>query len=196
MEKPEFICLSEHWMKEIVISIPGYVIGDSYCRKKHRNGGVFVKSALVFSNMSHLVDNLNSELLFECGAVKYTIASNDFIVLSVYRSPVGCFNGFLENLDNLLYTLTNQMSRPTIILAGDFNCNLLKDGHDKKQFLQMLQSYYMKPMVNTPTRVTAGTETLLDNIFSDYNEVNTNTTVFDPALSDHSAIVSIFHVHE
>ena len=195
LEKPDFICVCEHWMKELVVTIPGYVVGDYFCRKYHRNGGVviFVKKTIQLTNVPHTVQNLslNSELEFEYAAVMFSVSVNDFILLSVYRSPTGCFNTFLGKLDSLIYTIINQASRPTVILTGDFNTDLLKDGHHQRHLLQMLHSYHMTPLITTPTRVSTSSKTLIDNVFTDYNAVNTSNLVFDPAPRSLSNILNI-----
>jgi hypothetical protein len=196
-ENPDFICICEHWLRNITVTIPGYVLGDSFCRKKRIHGGVviFVKRNIQFCNVSSNIEQLNDEQTFECSAVKYVIEDQIFIVLILYRSPTGCFESFIEKLENLLFTLTNHSKRPNIILTGDLNCNLLKDGQEQKQLLSVFQRFNMKPLVNTPTRITMYSKTLLDNVFTDQGEENTNTTVFDTGLSDHLAIVSTFKVH-
>lgn len=58
----------------------------------------------------------------------------------------------------------------------------------------MLNVFNLTPLVNTPTRVTATSKTLLDNVFTDYTVINIDTRVLDPALSDHLAIMSSFRI--
>ena len=53
------------------------------------------------------------------------------------------------------------------IIIGDFNIDLLKCKTSKisQDFLLSLQSYYLIPTVDKPTRVYRASATLIDNIF-------------------------------
>jgi endonuclease/exonuclease/phosphatase (EEP) superfamily protein YafD len=195
-ENPDFICISEHWMREVCVKLPGYEIGDAFCRKTRMHGGVaiFVKTPLAYNNVSFNMESFNEELTFECSAVKYMLENQTYIILILYRSPMGCFKSFIEKLDSLLFVLTDHPKRPTIILTGDLNCNLLIDGNEQTQLRQVFLSYDMKPLVKTPTRITESSRTLLDNVFTNHCEQDVSTTVFNTALSDHLAIMSTFTV--
>ena len=55
-----------------------------------------------------------------------------------------------------------------IYLAGDFNINLLNtDKHvPTSDYLEMLYTYNMYPLINKPTRVKQNSASLIDNIFT------------------------------
>ena len=57
-----------------------------------------------------------------------------------------------------------------IILMGDFNINLLNYDSDKDTtyFVDTMYASSFYPTINTPTRITATSKTLIDNIF--YND--------------------------
>ena len=74
-----------------------------------------------------------------------------------------------------------------IILMGDFNINLLNYDSDKDTtyFVDTMYASSFYPTINTPTRITATSKTLIDNIFyNDFNEkiVAGNKTT---SISDH-----------
>ena len=74
-----------------------------------------------------------------------------------------------------------------IILMGDFNINLLNYDSDKDTtyFVDTMYASSFYPTINTPTRVTATSKTLIDNIFyNDFTEkiVAGNITT---SISDH-----------
>ena len=74
-----------------------------------------------------------------------------------------------------------------IILMGDFNINLLNYDSDKDTtyFVDTMYASSFYPTINTPTRITATSKTLIDNIFyNDFTEkiVAGNITT---SISDH-----------
>ena len=74
-----------------------------------------------------------------------------------------------------------------IILMGDFNINLLNFDSDKDTtyFVDTMYASSFYPTINTPTRITATSKTLIDNIFyNDFTEkiVAGNITT---SISDH-----------
>ena len=69
---------------------------------------------------------------------------------------------------------------------GDHNINLLNcDGKNTANFLDPTFSYSYLPFINTPTRVTGHSKTLIDNIF--YNKPMLNITAgnISSVISDH-----------
>ena len=78
---------------------------------------------------------------------------------------------------------------------GDYNFDLLKnDMHiPTSNFLELMYSCSFLPLIHKPTRVTKTTATLIDNIFTNDLQVNTNTMngILLANLSDH---FPIFHV--
>ena len=79
-------------------------------------------------------------------------------------------------------------------LLGDYNVDLLNvDKHSlTSEFLEHLYTYFCYPIINTPTRVSNNSATLIDNIFS--NSI-INNKLFDGILytdiSDHFPIFII-----
>ena len=63
------------------------------------------------------------------------------------------------------------LEKKEIILMGDFNINLLHSDVDKEtsNFMDNIYSNSFFPTINLPTRITASSKTLIDNIF--YNDV-------------------------
>jgi endonuclease/exonuclease/phosphatase family metal-dependent hydrolase len=82
-------------------------------------------------------------------------------------------------------------------LMGDFNIDLLKSEYCDYagQFTEQLftSSYY--PIITKPTRITADTATLIDNIFTNnienYIDSSLNGIIFSD-ISDHLPIVYIY----
>ena len=76
---------------------------------------------------------------------------------------------------------------------GDFNGNLLNyEKHNKTtDFVNMIFSHSMLPIINKPTRVTASSATIIDNIYINDNNPNTFQGLLCTDISDHLPIFYI-----
>jgi hypothetical protein len=124
----------------------------------------------------------------EICAVKLHFSSQAVVIVSVYRSPVGRFSYFLNNLEIALNHIYDNSIN--IILCGDFNINYLTANHNKQLLDSLLTSYNLYSTVDFPTRICNDSNTAIDNIlinifkddsFSVYPLIN--------GLSDHDAQV-------
>ena len=91
-------------------------------------------------------------------------------------------------LDSHLLPLFEKLSHENkqILIMGDFNINLLNyDDKNIADFLNTMFSYSYLPFINTPTRVTGHSKTLINNIF--YNKPMLNITAGNiiSVISDH-----------
>ena len=103
----------------------------------------------------------------------------------IYKHPKQTIPDFLDNhLLPLLETLSHENKQ--ILVMGDFNINCLNcDDKNTANFLDTMFSYSYLAFINTPTRVTDHSNTLIDNIF--YNKPMLNITVesISSVISDH-----------
>ena len=90
--------------------------------------------------------------------------------------------------------IANLLEKPSsenkaLVLLGDFNANLLKYDIDTdiSNFLDLIYSSFLLPHVASPTRTTAASATLIDNIFT--NNCNSPYTSGNLLItfSDHHA---------
>lgn len=92
--------------------------------------------------------------------------TTNLIVGSIYRHPCMSTNSFNRDF---LKPLLNKVSieKKQILLLGDFNKNLLKLNEDAElsAFIDILGSHLILPQILLPTRITATSKTLIDNIF-------------------------------
>ena len=116
-----------------------------------------------------------------------------YVIGVMYRPPNSNIVMFNEKLNDIL----SQISHMPCYIIGDYNIDLLKhDSHlQTEQFLDVMHSNSLIPMIYKPTRETNTTATLIDNIF-------TNNYCVDDLLlqglliadiSDHHAI---FHIRD
>ena len=80
-------------------------------------------------------------------------------------------------------------------LMDDYNFNLLKcEKHDLNgQFFDVITSNGFLPIITCPTRVTATSATLIDNIFTN-NIIDVSTSLQGLCVNDLSDHYPIFHI--
>ena len=93
-----------------------------------------------------------------------------------YRPPNGDVKEFEKDSNKILPT--KDILKKEVILASDFNMNLLAFEQNKKvqNFLNIMFHHSMMPVINKPTRVTKNTATAVDHIF--INSVTTTKLFF------------------
>ena len=108
----------------------------------------------------------------------------------IYKHPKQTIPDFLDNrlLSLLEKPLLEKLSHENkqILIMGDFNINLLNyNNKNTANFLDTMFFYSYLPFINTPTRVTGHSKTLIDNIF--YNKPMLNITAgnISSIISDH-----------
>ena len=102
----------------------------------------------------------------------------------IYKHPKQTIPDFLDNhLLPLLEKLSHENKQ--ILKMGDFNINLLNyDDKNTGNFLDTMFSYSYLPFINTPTRVTGHSKTLIDNIFYNKPMLNITTGNISSVISD------------
>ena len=108
------------------------------------------------------MDRYSNEKDIEICAVKLHISCT-IIIVTVYRSPTGNIDYFLNNLEEALNHIYN--NTVDIILCGDFNINCLNDNQDKQALNPVLTSYSLYSIIDFPTRIYNNSQTMIDNIF-------------------------------
>ena len=118
--------------------------------------------------------------------------SKNIICGNIYRHPHNNCLEFLQCLEKCLPTLAKENKE--VYICGDFNFDLLKVDVDQftQHLLNLLCSYGFLPHILQPTRVTANTATLIDNIFSNniQDEITSGNMLL--SLSHHfSQVISV-----
>lgn len=115
------------------------------------------------------------------------LKGKNLIVSCIYKHPSLDIDEFCnEYFEPFLHCVTKE--KKDIILMGDFNINFLRIDIDREvsNFFDHINSSVFFPYVNIPTRVTPTSETLIDNIFSNFltssNPVSGNLI---SGISDH-----------
>ena len=187
----DVICISETWLQDLITK---YYDLDNYslvttCRKVGEGGGVAIYVHEKY-NMSERKDlNVDGEACF----VEITLPTNsgsgiqNIIVGEIYRPPNYPSKMFFSYLESILDKVINE--RKVVILAGDFNYNLLENNkNDSIFFKNMLGSYGFYQAIWKATRIQGQCESLLDNIFiNDLSVIKSSGIIIDD-LSDHLPI--------
>lgn len=187
--QPNVLCFSEHWCSSSELkaaNFSGFVLGSYFCRQSKKNGGacIYVADGISFTNREDIV-KLGEELNFEAAAIQIheTVNSEKVIVICIYRSPNGDKNIFLSKLELLLYFLHQEKAK--LFLCGDINIDLHEKSHFKYTYINILNSAGMISIVNTPTRETTNSKSVIDHIFVNVKTSNIKVAVVKNGLSDH-----------
>ena len=81
-----------------------------------------------------------------------------------------------------------------IVLAGDFNLNVLDFENNKKveNFVNLKFRYCMIPMINKPMRVTPNMATDIDHIITNVTiDIDFKTGILKSCISDHFAAIML-----
>lgn len=184
--KPTVLCVTEHWLsleESAFYTRIGceLVLASIYSRQEFIHGGsaIFVNTNTSFKEVD--VANFCIEKVIEIVAVELT--DTRLIIISLYRSPDGDFPEFINKLSDCLQFISR--SGKPIVMAGDFNIHLERQSREESVFTNLLRTYGLFITSRRPTRNTA----CLDTIATSLNTWEYTTTVIDPTIADHSAVI-------
>ena len=119
------------------------------------------------------------------------------IISVIYRIPDNSFENstelFNEEFNKYLTDIFKSLNN-SIICAGDFNIDLLKyaEHTPTTEFINLLFSCNLFPLISKPTRITNTSATLIDNIYVASNLTVTHADILYADISDHFPIYAIF----
>ncbi|KAK9730908.1 hypothetical protein QE152_g14098 [Popillia japonica] len=128
--------------------------------KLHGGSCILVPIGTEYTELESLKEK-SKELVLECSAIK--IKNPNLVIINIYRPPTADTGEFLRILNVILQEVPIET---TILLSGDFNIDLAKRERVTESFLDILWSYNLHPTIDSPTRVTDRSQTLLRNLFS------------------------------
>ena len=169
-----------------LVDIPGYVF-ERRDRPKAAGGGigVYIKEDTEYVRR-HELENDEIELI--CLEFISTHKKPYFLCF-LYRPPHSSKH-LSKNFINIFRDLLSKMAlenKETIIM-GDINCNYFEDNTIDKPLKELLSLYGFNQLVETPTRITDTSETLIDLILTTKGENLCNIKVLPSSLSDHDVI--------
>lgn len=156
------IGLCETWlttdMDSKFLIIPNYDLIRA--DRTERGGGVafYVKSHLKYKVY---FSNINTDSGMEHLWLTVHLKSKKVGIGVLYKPPCANVSGF-EEISEILENI--YMEVDYVILVGDINVNLLYEHRDAKYFNDIISSFNLTQIVNSPTRITRTTESLIDVI--------------------------------
>jgi len=188
----DIIAITETWLNEINscnATINGYQAVHKV-RNSGKGGGVsiYVKTGIKYLVKEIMTKSIDD--LLECLTIEITLKNNENKIITVlYRKPGTDLNLFIEELEQLICNVKDKK----VVMIGDFNIDLLKfQNHvGTSNFVNMLFSFGIIPLINRPSRITQFSATLIDNIFTNdiYDKLNSGLIISD--ISDHLPIFTI-----
>lgn len=186
---PPVVIVTETWINNDipndVVVPPGYRVFR--WDRNSRGGGVAI---VIKKCISAVPINCN---LSESVWCKFTYANTNYLIGAVYRPPATSPE-FLEDLQTFLNSNVNKTTK--LVLAGDFNLPNIdwislsagnKDATSSEKLFEIMISHNLTQIVQQATRVTSGSQSLLDLVFLSGTMEDFSVTVED-GISDHKLI--------
>ena len=170
---PDVLIICETWFANLdqCEKIEGFSAYHVLRPGNGRGGGisVYIKDTL---KSEQLIDFSLCDQSIEINSVKIEINSLSFYIVGIYRP----FSDTIENFSNRLQDILHRLgsSNNDVILAGDFNIDLLNDNPTVNSFMYSMQQLHFAPKITKPTRFPT-------------------SNVHSPTLLDHFYINSHFH---
>ena len=186
-----FLGLSETWLNHnsdpSFYNLPLYQLITSN-REIARGGGValYVHNSLSFTR----IDNIN---IMHCESIFVeTVIDNKAIIVGVnYRKPNTPHLEFLHSLESCLDQLS--ASGKSCIILGDVNIDTSTDSAPAIQYNTLLNSYNFYQIINTATRITDNTSTIIDHCLTNITNYFINCGTLQSDITDHYPIFCIIN---
>ena len=119
---------------------------------------VYVHDTLTYRRLEHL-DNFSVESIW----LEIKLKRNNPIIMSfLYRNPLE-----KSRMDGKVLMDSASLDASEIILLGHFNIDLL---NPQTSWLDITSSYNLVQLVNSPTRITASSKTIIDHIYTTHEQ--------------------------
>ena len=157
-----------------------------------RGGGVafHVDETLSFSVRDDI--SIMKEKICEALFINLHFHKHETITIgTVYRSPLNnriLHLHFANSLTSLLKIIKN--SKNHIIIMDDLSYNLLEFSNPHvNDFIQIMYEHKLYPTINTPTRITTNSATLIDHIWTDISRCKISYGILVDCIADHLPIL-------
>ena len=182
--KPSLIGLTETKIDNTVndeeIQIPGYILERSDRNRKGGGVACYIKSDIsynVINTFSDEIENIFVDIMLP--------KTKPILVGVVYRPPDK--SDFIQKFSEAISNSVNFDNQEVYIL-GDFNINVLDNSSISKLYTETCSLHGLKQIIESHTRITEHTSTLIDHILTNSVENISQSGVLEIGLSDHQAI--------
>ena len=174
------------------INLANYQIVE--CQTESNKGGAL----LYISNKHDFVERADLQMYKtkELESVFVEIPNptgKNYIVGCIYRHPNMDITEFIDIYLNRLFEKIKK-EKKEIILLGDFNINLMNFENNKEtnDYLELITTNSLIPLILKPTRITSHSQTLIDNILTNITEKKVVAGNITTSISDHLMQFAIF----
>lgn len=151
---------------------------ESWVRKNKRGGrrAVYVNECFTTTiNHSFLVINADCECL--------VLHLDEIIIVTTYRSPLGCKKMFLDLLDELFDYLSSL--KYSFVIMGDVNVDIASESSCANDLRHIISTYGSSNMIRVPTHVSTKSESSLDVSVIDLGDSDILAGVLPCDISTH-----------
>ena len=115
--------------------------------------------------------------------------SQSFIISSIYRPPCST-NDVFKKIEELIKLIDDESKE--LFIFGDLNCNMLQlNLSTTKKLQEIMELYQLTQLIDSPTRITNSSQSLLDVVITSTPEKIISSGVVHLGISDHSLIYAI-----
>ena len=180
----DILCITETWLSDndipIISSLNTKSLRFTHLPRPGPNYGggigVLYRNNIKLIHSSDL--HLDHSEAFKC--TFHPVNSLPFTLITIYRPPHNSTSSFIDEIDNIMSSLTNQS-----ILLGDINIPLSSSSLYSKRFLHAIESNNCSQYVNSPTHTSGN---ILDLIIAlNTPNIILNTSVIS-LVTDHLII--------
>lgn len=167
--------------------IPGYNMFT--CSRNVHGGGIALYISTDYDSSAQSQFTI-SEPFIEAIGIETIIVNKKYLSMCIYRPPNGNLDNFLSEMADILSSIIDKKYHGMYIF-GDFNVDLLKS-YEKNvfDFINLMFSFSLFPLISKPTRVTSTSATLIDNIWTSQPEENISNYIIQTDISDHFPVIS------
>ena len=160
------LCFTDHHLESHqldCVPLQSYSLMANFCRTTYRYGGVciYVHASLQASSLEILKYCTQKDL--EVCSVRLYLPTCTIGIVTLYRSPSGNFNHFIQELEILLIFLSSNFKE--LIVCGDFNINFREDTTYKRILNSLMATFGLYPTVDFPMRIYNNSISTINNIF-------------------------------
>ena len=187
--KFDVLCLNETKIDSTTatseISISGY---KTFRQDRSCHGGgvlIYASENLTTKKQANISNKALETLWVEIKRKK----AKSLYICSLYRPPIKGNNvELVEKYKTFLISCFSKIPKNSeVFILGDFNCDMLRKNHLSSAINDLCKDKSLVQYVDSPTRVTQTSSTLIDLILSNSKEA-TECQVVDLGLSDHSLV--------
>ena len=193
--KIDILCLSETWLRKGEPDVPlaHLILACRHERRGKRGGGVaiYCRKDLVFRKVTDPSKGSSGSCRLECVWVNVKCGHNRALVVGcAYRPPT--YEGIKSDLETLEASVKKFLSEGRqVLLCGDMNCDLLRpELYHVRIFQDFVSNIGMHQCVDSPTRITNVSATLIDVVLASDSSLVTRCSSEHCIVSDHNLIIA------